>query len=211
MFILGTMREGSTRVKDKMIRSFNGTSLAEIYLCKLEELMKMGFDVGCAVYSGDKTLWKLVNSSSVPVIERSRDSVSGVHRRSVELHFLDSVSDDNVLWLNGCQPFLKPVTVKRAIEFFYDNKCISITPVVKRFTWFWDNQGIPVNNLDPENCATQNTPPLYEAVHSFHIFPRLRLLSNDVMWLNKSGDPSLFVVDEGFEFFDIDTMYDYEG
>lgn len=209
MFILGTMREGSTRVPGKMVKPFNSVSLAEVHLVKLEEFMKLGFNVGVAVYPGDKTLWDLVHSFNVPVIKRSRLSVTGVQRRSVELHFLDSVSDDNICWLNACQPFLKPSTVKSAIDFFYKDKCVSLTPVFKRFTPFWMPNGHPVNNPDPKRMATQSMIPLLEATHSFHIHPRKRLLDEDVMWLNKPFDPFLYIVEDSFEFFDIDTNFDF--
>src|SRR3990170_2088376 len=102
LFLLGTAREGSTRVKDKMTKPFGNSSLYEIYLKKMEELLGEGIfsGVGMAINKNDKTLWARSQNTSVPLIERSDESVKGLRARSEELHFLKDVEADYILWLN---------------------------------------------------------------------------------------------------------------
>jgi len=209
IFFLGTAREGSTRCKNKMIRDFNGSSLFELYLDKLELLFNQGYKVGCAVYPGDKTLWERIQQSDVPVIERNKTSVTGAHPRSVELHFLEDVDADLIVWINACQPFLRVKTILDAVDQMEKMNAVSCTCVKNRYTWFWDTKSNPVNNRDPRNMATQNATPLLEATHSFHMFPRKRLLDENIMWNYAYHDPFLFRVSDDLEFFDIDTTSDF--
>ena len=111
LLLLGTAREKSSRVPDKMTRPFAGSSLYEIYLMKFETITsgEHPFDnIGMAINRNDKILWAMSENTEVPIIERNDESVIGLRRRSEELHFLTDMAEDYVMWVNGCLPFLKP-------------------------------------------------------------------------------------------------------
>lgn len=216
LLLLGTAREKSSRVKNKMTRPFAGSSLYEIYLRKFETISKMEhpFDnIGMAINRNDKTLWAMSENSKVPIIERSDESVIGGRRRSEELHFLADMEEDYVMWINGCLPFLKPETIIKAATFFKsaNGDIKSLTSVRYIYNWFWDSETKEaINNKDPKCVSTQGSPPLLETVHAFHIFSRQNLLENDSYWNLGRNDPYLYVVEDDIEFLDIDTELDFK-
>ena len=214
ILLLGTAREQSTRLPDKMTRPLLNSSLYEIYLNKFETILAMEHpftSIGMAISKTDKTLWEMSENTPVPIIERSEKSVaSGISRRSEELHFLRDRDEDYVMWVNGCLPLLKPESIIAAGNFFNTNENIkSLTCVKYRHNWFWDSDTKEaINNKDPKCVSTQGCPPLLETVHAFHIFSRRNLLENDSYWNLEKNDPYLYIVQDDIEFLDIDTELD---
>lgn len=216
LLLLGTARERSSRVKNKMTRPFAGSSLYEVYLKKFETITKREhpFDnIGMAINRNDKILWAMSENTKVPIIERNDESVTGIRKRSEELHFLEDMEEDYVMWVNGCLPFLKPETIIKAATFFKsaNGDIKSLTCVKYRYNWFWDSETKEaINNKDPKCVSTQGSPPLLETVHAFHIFSRQNLLENDSYWNLEKNDPYLYVVQDDIEFLDIDTELDFK-
>lgn len=216
LFLLGTAREGSTRVKNKMIRPLGDTSLHEIQLKKFEELLDSNIfcGVGMAINKNDKTLWEMTKKTKVPLIERSNESVTGLIRRSKELHFLKDIDADYIIWVNGCLPFLSVETLKKAATLFIENypKFKSMTSVRMRYNWYWDfNTKKAINNINPTNVSTQKSPPLLETVHAFHIFNRKHLLENDSYWNLEENDPYLYNIYDDIECQDIDNEIEFKA
>lgn len=213
--LLGTAREKSSRVENKMTRPFAGSSLYEIYLKKFETISKMKhpFDnIGMAINRNDKTLWAMSQNAKVPIIERSDQSVTGIRKISEKFHFLKDMEGDYVMWVNGCLPFLKPETIIKAATFFKSaNRDVkSLTSVKYRYNWFWNPETKEaINNKDPECTSTQVSPPLLETAQAFHIFSRQHLLENHSYWNLDKNDPYLYVVQDDIEFLDIDTELDF--
>jgi len=203
-------------VENKMARPFAGSSLYEIYLKKFETIsgMEHPFDnIGMAINGDDKTLWTMSENTEVTIIERNDESVTGIRKRSEELHFLKDMEEDYVMWVNGCLPFLKPETIVKAGIFFKvaNGDIKSLTSVRYKYNWFWDAETKEaINNKDPKCVSTQGSPPLLETVHAFHIFSRQHLLENDSYWNLEKNDPYLYVVEDDIEFLDIDTELDFK-
>jgi len=215
LLLLGTAREKSSRLKNKMIRSFAETSLYEIYLKKFETILKMNhpFDnIGMAINRSEETLWRFSKGTTVPIIKRNKKSVVGLKKRSEELHFLKDMKEDYVMWINGCHPFLKPETIIKAGYFFKSAKNIkSLTAVRVKHNWYWDQKTKEaMNNKDSKCVSTQKCSPLLETVHCFHIFNRENLINNDSYWNLRKNDPYLYIVGDSIEFWDIDTELDFK-
>ena len=214
VLLLGTARERSTRLPRKMTRPFADTTLFDIYMSKLEKLRSIGLfdEIAVALWEGDTILCNQARAYDVPIVGRSKESVTGLRARKDELHFLDSFTSDYVLWLNGCLPFLSIDTVVDAVRVFDGNPQIkSMTPVVREHNWFWWKRGEPINNTDPMCVSTQGCPPVMRSVHAFHIFNRQVMLEHSCYWEFSSVglDPFLYVVDDTVEFLDIDTQLDF--
>lgn len=215
LFLLGTAREGSTRLEKKMVRSFDNTSLHEIQLKKFEKLMNDNLfsGVGMSISRVDKVLWEMTKKSKVPIVEKSSESIVGLQRRSEELHFLKDIDADYIMWINGCLPFLSIETIRKAAKTFIESypKLKSMTSVKVKFNWYWDFETKrAINNIDPTNVSTQKSPPLLETAHAFHIFNRKHLLENDSYWNLETDDPYLYVIEDELECQDIDSKLDFE-
>lgn len=215
LFLLGTVREGSTRLKKKMIRPFDDTSLHEIQLKKFEELVgdNLFSGVGMAINKNDKTLWEMTEKTNVPIIERNDESVAGLLPRSKELHFLEDIDADYIMWINGCLPFLTAETIREAAKKFIDNypNFKSMTSVTVKYNWYWNSETKEaINNLDPTVCSTQKCPPLLETAHAFHIYNRKHILENDSYFNLEKDDPHLYVMEDEIECLDIDHKLDFD-
>jgi len=218
LLLLGWARENSTRLPYKMIRSFNDTTLYEIYLRKFEEISKMNHsfnDIAMAIGKMDSVLWELSSNFEIKIIKRNEYSVNSPSKINLSkfLHYLKNFKNSHIMWVNGCFPFLESKTILKIAEFFKrDNNLISLHCVKKRLNWFWDYETkLPINNLDSKNVGTQDSPPLFESVHCIHIFPRDRVLEEGIFWKYELNDPFLYEVNsESIEFLDIDTKLDFD-
>jgi CMP-N-acetylneuraminic acid synthetase len=196
------VRETSTRCKNKMLRSFGGTTLLDICLNKMHALSYM------EVYYGaheDKLLDKAKDYPFLNIVKRSYDSAHSDNEPSKIFEILHKMTTKWVLWINPCVPFLKMTTVNSAVGTFLSNENNSLTSVKKVQGWFYDLNGQPLTNY---NIATQNSDCLFEAAHAFHIYERDFMIKNNKLWSNQQGDPLLFPIPLE-ESYDIDTEEEF--
>jgi CMP-N-acetylneuraminic acid synthetase len=211
LLILGTARESSSRIENKMTRNFLDTNLYEIYLKKLESLSSQ-YKVVMAINKNDTKIWDLTQNTSLEVIERNDKSVAkGISTRSEELHFLKDRPETHILWVNGCLPLLKVELIKQIADFYFLNDIDSLHLVKKRTNWFWDIDKNPINNTDPKCVSTQGCPYVYESVHAIQLFNKENLLTNNSYWnYTDDKDPYLYEVEDSLDFFDIDSEFEFQ-
>jgi len=215
LLLLGTAREKSTRIPEKMTRPFGNTTLFDIYLKKLEEVAAENhpFDeMIMAVSPLDRVIWEKSRTADVRIVERNQASIEagGESPASVVLNFLRDFPQQYVFWVNGCFPFLRPETIIAVAKFFRDRRLKGLHCVRARRNWFWDfKKRTPLNFGDEPNVATQNISPLLESVHCLHIYDREYLLNNNRYWPLTPDNPYLYEVEESAEFLDIDTELDF--
>lgn len=215
ILLLGMAREGSTRCPNKMVRDFNGTTIFDIYLQKLQEINEACFanlfsDVAIAVSSNDKTLWNIANSYPLRLIERNNVSIKQGAKLNEVFNYLEDCKQDYVMWVNGCFPYLQTETISCAGAFFKETDSVKgLHCIKKRSNWFWLNNK-PLNIKSKSHSRTQDSLPIYESVHCFHIFNRKYLLDNCAYWDFTEDNPYLYEVEDGVEFLDIDTELDFE-
>lgn len=216
LLLVGLAREHSTRLPNKMIRKFCGTSLFEIYINKLERIkeMKNPFtDIIIAVNRNDKTLWKIAKDSSLNVCERSDDSVAPGYRGVADFQdFLKEYDNEYVMPINGCFPFLKEETILNGANIFINNEDIkSLTCGKYVYNFFWDvESNKPINNPNVNNYSTSNVNPLIEQIHCFHIYNKDLLFKKDRYWEFEKNDPYILLCNESIEFLDVDTEFDFK-
>ena len=215
--VFGSVREKSTRCKNKMLRTFgnDGETLTSLYLDTLRAIEYSGITTkegGVGVCEEEVALWEACQRSGVRVLPRSLTSAISATSRNVELHFLEQIDAEYVMWINACLPFLKHSTIIRAARIFHGTYCEALTMVKKTQNWYWDPKTHkPVNNSDPKNLGTQYCPYLLESVHALHIFNRKRLLEDGQYWGYTSiDDPFLLTVEDSPELLDIDTEEDFK-
>lgn len=216
ILLIGTARESSTRVPNKMTRPFGNSSLYRIYLEKFEEIaqMKNPFnDIIMSISKKDKNLWELSQNAGVRIVERNDASISPTATKPSEIyHFLNDFNEDYVMHVNGCFAFLKPETIIKIATFFKNNNNIkSLTCVKKRYNHFWNFETKkPINNLDKKCLSTQDMPPLLESVLFIMMYNRKYMLQNDCYWDFTQDNPYLYVVEDNIEGLDIDTEFEFK-
>lgn len=192
------VRENSTRCKNKMLRSFSGTTLLDICLNKMHELSYMEIFYGA--HEND-LLDKAKDYSFLNIVKRSYDSAHSDNDPSKIFEILNKIPTKWVLWINPCVPFLEMATVNSAVDTFLASENNSLTSVKKIQGWFYDMGGAPLTSY---SIATQDSDCLFEAAHAFHIYDREFMIENNMLWSNQRGDPLLFPIPLE-QSYDIDT------
>jgi len=214
ILLLGTAREKSTRVKDKMTRPFHNTTLFKLYLDKLEDINKTKKpfnNIILALNKEDKKLLESAKSYNIKIQERSYFSANDASLPKDVFHYLDEYKEKYVMWVNGCLPFLKLKTIIDAGNYFIEHKNINSLHCVKvRQNWFWNpNANYPFNLEKTSDLTTQQSLPIYESVHCFHIHKIEDIIEKNRFWSFKKNDPYLHMLKDSVEFFDIDTQTEF--
>ena len=206
IFLLGTARESSTRLKDKMLLPFAGTTLFEIYLEKMKALYASGGFAGwgVAIPRGDARLQRIAEREQVPVIsERPRIDPSP-QPRNRELYYLAERIETHVMWINACLPMVSVDALAGMVrDFEADPNIMEMEPVVERKNWFFRKGGWAVNH---HATSTQKTEALYESSQAAHIFMRAHMMKTGQYF---SGTPHLYMVDAK-DVMDIDYEYEFD-
>ena len=204
---VGQARLNSTRCKRKMLRPFANTTLVELAVKRLGNVKN--FD---GVYFGahEDELLEVARSglpsSSIKV--RTKE-MANTDDMMLSYSWLRDIDFDYCMWINSCHGHLKAATLDQAADEFRGGQYKSMTSVTKRYTWYYNQDGEPVNNKDPlTQVITQQSEPLYEVANAFHLFQKEHFFSTKTYWNNKKYDPFLFVIND-IEALDVDTEEEF--
>ncbi|RJQ27354.1 hypothetical protein C4565_05310 [Candidatus Parcubacteria bacterium] len=198
------VRVASTRCRNKMLRAFSDSTLIDICLEKLHELT--GFDIYYGAHEKE-LLDKAKSYDFLKVIKRTYESAISPNDGKKIFEILNYIGTKWVLWINPCAPFLEMKTVMSAIEKFLRIENNSLTSAKKVYGWFYDNSGEPLTNKE-NRIATQESDYLLEVAHAFHIYERKYMLETGKPWINRKGEPYLYVIPNE-ESYDIDTESEF--
>jgi len=213
ILLVSNAREQSSRCKYKMIKPFSDTTLFDIHMNKLEKIKEKNNnifdDIIVGISEHDETLLKKVNNYNIKIQYRNSHSVTDAKEMSEILDFLKLYNQKYVMWINASSPFISPDTILFFGDFFKKNNMKSLHVVRRRVNWFWKD-GIPINVSKKTKTQTQQCYPIYESLHSFHIYNREYMLNNDAPWDFTPNNPYLYKLNEdSFEFFDVDTEEEF--
>lgn len=198
-------RLGSQRCKNKMLRDFVGTNLISIALEKFSR-PSSAFNLYFAAY--EQELIDIGKMFQCKIIHRNEESAKG-ERIEVVMNYLSQIPEKYIVFINACCPFLSVETVEAAIKMFNDEEARSLTAVTKTHTWYYFEDGSPINFLDPTNLNTKNSTQLLAVTHGIHIFERDRFLKNGYFWAHSEKDPVFFEISHE-EAMDIDTEMEFQ-
>lgn len=195
----------SQRCKNKMLRNFASSSLFEIQLDKLTKLSQNSdHNFYCAV--GEEPFYKVLkNYKTIKIINRNEKSVNADLIEDV-FNYLKDVSEETICFVNACAPLLGHNTLSKALQKYYELKLTSLTTVLEKKTWYFDDAYKPIN--DNSACNTKILSPFFECTHNFHIFKKKYFIKNKKYWNNQKNDPYLFNVNL-LESLDIDTEEEF--
>jgi len=205
---LGNGRLSSTRLKNKLLLPYAETSLAEIAIKKISNLKNFD-NIYYAV--NDNQLIDLCKKylSNSSIIIRDKHSSNANSPITLIHNYLKDIDFNYCMWINSCHALLKPETIDTAIDFFKKNNFNAMTAVIKKKTWYYDDNKLPINDKDPrKQILTQDSSVVYEVVHAFHIFNKNHLFTTDTYWNNKLNDPYLYEIDP-IESLDVDTLNEF--
>ena len=215
ILLMGTARQKSTRIKNKMTRPFGDITLFKLYLEKLEQIKKQKHpfdDIILALNPSDKTLCQQAKTYDVKIQNRDYFSSSKATLPKDIYHYLENYKQDYVMWINGCFPFLQIDTIIKVANYFKEHKELNSLHCVKlKQNWFWNPKtNRPFNLEKTSDATTQQSLPIYESVHCFHIHNVKDLIQKNRYWDFKPNDPYLYKLEDSLEFLDIDTQTEFD-
>ena len=217
LLLLGYAREGSTRVKNKMLRQFNGNTLFNLYMEKFENINKYQnpfSNIKMAICKNDKNLWDMAKSYNVDIIERSEYSAKASIDKDCKkvYHYLKNVEEANIMWVNGCFPFLTESTINNIGRYFVKRGNVRGLHCVKqKYSWIWDiHKRSIINSENIGKISTVHFKPYLESVHCCHIYNKNYLLNYNSYWPFTKDNPYLYDVEDTIEFMDIDTEMEFK-
>ena len=204
---VGQARLKSSRCKMKMLRPFANTTLVELAVKRLANVKNFdGVYFGAHEDELSEVARKHLPSSSIRI--RTKE-MANTDDMMLAYSWLRDIDFDYCMWINSCHGLLKSETLDQAADVFRGGKYKSMTSVRKRCTWYYNQDGEPVNNKDPLTQTTsQRSEHLYEVASAFHLFQKEHFFSTKTYWNNKKNDPFLYVINH-LEALDVDSEEEF--
>ena len=202
-------RLSSSRLPNKLIKPFCGSTLIELALSKLSSIKCSGKYL--AAYDPEIIELYKPFSKDIALLDRDPESVAkGMVSHKVAFKHYGNVTDEYIMVMNPCHPFAKISVYEKAMNQFMYGSSESMTSVVKKTNIFFNENHTVVNSSSGTEIQTHKQEPLYEMAHVFHIINRSRFIEqNALMWEYKHKDPELFVVDK-LSALDVDEELDFK-
>ncbi len=206
-------RLGSTRLPNKVLRDFAGTTLFDIALDNLEKVKNIPCE-NILIQVRDDELIKKATDRGFNIFIRSENSLKEPIILPEVYDWWNKIDYKYYIRLNVCNPLITPETIDSFIERFFDVPR-GLFAVLERKTFFFDRSGRLISkfNGDPKHLSTLETKlvePLYEAAHTLYAGKCSDIGDSVYMGsFTKPEDPSFFTIDES-EMGDIDELCQFE-
>jgi len=206
-------RLGSTRLPNKVLKDFAGTTLFDIALDNLEKIKNIPRE-NILIQIRDKELIDKVSKHGFNIFVRSKNSLKEPITLPEVYDWWNAINYDYYIRLNVCNPLITPKTIDDFIEKFFEVPK-GLFAVLERKTFFFNREGRLVSkfNGDPKHLSTLETKlvePLYEAAHTLYAGKCSDIGESIYMGsFMESENPSFFVIDES-EMGDIDELSQFE-
>lgn len=201
----------SSRLPNKVVLPFAGTTLLDIALSKLKSLpVKNKF-----LAAKEPEILEIYSkySDEVQLLDRTDASI-GVGSETMPSHRVvfshyEQIPTDYIMSINACLPFVQTSTFARAIEYFQEHDELqSMTSVFKSTNVFFDELLRPINLVHGNNASTLWNKEVYEMAHAFHVFNRHYFMDEGTLWDYSPDHPGFFEVRKE-ECLDIDYPIDF--
>ena len=201
-------RTKSSRIKKKLIKPFNQSTLLDIALSKVNQ---MSFIKEKYLAVAEKILIKKAQKyKNIKVLIRSDNSIKkGVNPHEVTFAHYNNIKADFLFVFNPCLPLIKVNTIQKAIRYFKNTNYRSYTAGIKCRDWIFSDQHKSITNKNPNNLTTNKGKEFFKATHAFHIIDLKRFKKNQKHWNFKRNDPHIIFMPEE-EYIDIDNHRDFE-
>jgi len=211
--ILVQARLNSQRVPQKMIRPFAGSNLFDIVLGKIKEALPSKQEhIWASVYETE--LIDVARGQGVNVYVRSHESANNDNSLQTIYEWHDRLPQEYkyVMLVSGCNPLLKPETIRDFYNQFVKQEEENLFAVMEKKQYYWNKEGSLVTPW-PKDQTIMNTKavePTYEAAHVLYA-SRLDLIKQDKFMgdFQAPGGIKLFQMPE-LEAFDIDYEWQFK-
>ena len=197
------VRAGSTRVVDKGIRPFAGTTLLDT---KIQSLKKVKNLTEIVVSSDSEAALDIARAHGVSCHRREDYYASSVCTGSEFFQNLaESIDSDVIVYSPPTSPFVEPKTVEKAIFAYKNQDCDSVAIVfpVKHHMW---HEGKALNYDISDSPNSQDLPEIVRITYGVCINSN----ENVIKYKNIVGINPFFINLDEKEAIDIDNAIDFK-
>jgi N-acylneuraminate cytidylyltransferase len=198
------VRSGSTRVENKNIRPFAGTTLLEI---KIKQLLKIKELDGVVVNSNDDKMLLMAEKLGAEAVKREGYYASNtVSINEVYQNIAENCNSEYIVHCNATNPLIKDETISKIINTYFDckgkYKSVNSATMVKEFMWLG---GKPINYDVAKMPRSQDLPDVMALNFAANMISRKDMIEcRNVI----SKMPLLLPIDD-IESIDIDYEIDF--
>ena len=196
------VRSGSTRVVNKGIRPFAGSSLLQV---KIKSLLKVKGLSDIVVSSDAEEILDIARNNGVSA-HRREDYYASSECTGSEFfeNLATSIDSDILVYSPPTSPFIEPKTVEKAIKAYKTEECDSVASVfpVKHHMWL---DGKPLNYSIESSPNSQNLPEIRKITYGVCVNSN----KNVIKYKNVVGNKPFFIDVSEKEAVDIDSMVDF--
>ncbi len=205
------VREGSTRIKDKVVLPFTGgMNLLEWKLEQLKEVIK---PENIFVSTDSERLKQMATERGVSIHHRDPYLCKGHEATFSEVitGIVKEIPRKHIAWVTVVVPLMKPAEYKEAFERFMEevaekhnfDSLISVN-LIKEYLW---NKDAPLNyQADKNHTISQDLPDIYRVTNGLYMMPKEEILKREYFI---GPNPYKHVVSK-MSGIDIDEWEDYE-
>ena len=206
--VVTNARLGSTRVPQKLVRAFAGSSLLEIALSKLNQMDF--FEHRYLAVAETELIETGSKYPNVEILQRDVAAVNkGVNPLTVTFEHYLRVPSDYIFVFNPCLPCIRIETIRKAFDYFQATDYNSYTAVIPTGDWIFDSEGNALTNSDPRNVTTNKDLTFLKGCHAFHIVKKEFFREQKILWTFTPNDPHLVRIPEE-EAVDVDTPAEFD-
>jgi len=203
-------RLSSTRVPNKMLKPFAGTTLVDVLLNKLTNLKTLpSSNIYFCAYENE--LLDVAQKYSINIIKRSKESSLEEKDITVLFEWYKQIPTKYIVMVSACNPLLKIKTIDKFIEEYSQSSQEGAISVYESKNYFWDKEGKMVNKW-PEGFTSMNTKFVEPTKVAAHCMYGSRVdIIGEGYWVNKGlpYEPELITMPE-MESFDIDYEWQFQ-
>lgn len=208
--ILVQARLNSTRIPQKMIKPFAGTTLLDIFFEKVVS-SKIIPTENIILSAYEPEIKEIANKWGVNIFHRSEASANEELDPLVILEWHDKLPFKNMVSFQATHPLLKVETMEKFFLEYIKTDKQGLYGVFEKKTHYWNKEGVRIEGMSDEQKTfnTKYIDPIYEAAHCMTA-SELSLIK-DGMFISKDfpSKANLFVMDE-LEAWDIDEPWQFE-
>ena len=167
-------RGGSVRIPNKNIKNFGGSSLLEIKIKQLLQVVPQVY-----VNSDSESILEIADKSgAIPVLRDSKYATSEVSINEVYAEVTKPVPHEHILFAHVTSPLVKISTIQHCINQYnnlpveFDSVCT--VQLLKKFIWY---KGKSVNYDSSKMPRSQDLPNYHMIAFAINILPKELLLN----------------------------------
>lgn len=198
-------RSGSTRVVNKNIRPFADSNLLVI---KIEQLKRIRQIDGIIVNSNDDEILSIAKKMGVDTVKRDPYfATNTVSINEVYVDWAKHCDSDDIIHCNVTNPLLEDDSIRKMIDFFYENKKIykSINSSNRVSEFMWLNNA-PINYDVNKMPRSQDLPNIQALNFAVNILSKKTMIDSRNLISDK---PFLYELSDN-ESVDVDWPIDFE-